>query len=66
VDASSPEGALKAGERLVELGPKAVVLTLGGDGALLVTRGSAKHVPAFRVRVVDTVGLATPSTRASR
>jgi len=56
VDASSLEGALRAGEKLAEVGLKAVVLTLGGDGALLVTRGSAKHVPAFKVRVVDTVG----------
>ncbi len=56
VDTSSLDGALRAGEKLVEAGPKAVVLTLGGDGALLVTRGSAKQVPAFKVRVVDTVG----------
>lgn len=56
VDASSLDGALRAGEKLAEAGPKAVVLTLGGDGALLVTRGSAKHIPAFKVRVVDTVG----------
>jgi ribokinase len=56
VDATSFEGALRAAERLTELGPRVVVLTLGSDGALLVTRGSAKHVPAFRVRVVDTVG----------
>lgn len=56
VDSSSLDGVLRASEKLIELGLKAVVVTLGADGALLVTRGRVKHVPAFKVRVVDTVG----------
>ncbi|NLU68624.1 ribokinase [Streptomyces sp. HNM0574] len=32
----------------------AVVVTLGGDGVLLLEGGAALHVPAFRVRPVDT------------
>jgi ribokinase len=32
----------------------AVVVTLGGDGALVVGRGHARHIPAVPVRPVDT------------
>jgi ribokinase len=40
--------------RLRALGPRAVVLTLGGDGALVVDDAGATHVPAFPVTPVDT------------
>lgn len=56
VGSTDLEGALRAGEKLAGMGPKAVVLTLGGEGALLVAGGSTKHIPAFKVRVVDSVG----------
>ena len=50
------EGARTAGRRLVSLGVRAVVVTLGADGAVLVDAGSSIHVPAFAVSPVDTVG----------
>ncbi len=33
-----------------------VVVTLGGDGALVLTDGEATHVPAPKVEVIDTTG----------
>jgi ribokinase len=36
------------------LAARAVVVTLGADGALVVTDGQASHVPAVPVRAVDT------------
>ena len=37
-------------------GPRAVVVTLGADGALVVEGDRAEHVPAQPVDVVDTTG----------
>ena len=37
-------------------GPRAVVVTLGADGALVVEGDRAEHVPAQPVAVVDTTG----------
>ena len=37
-------------------GPRAVVVTLGADGALVVEGDRAEHVPALPVDVVDTTG----------
>jgi ribokinase len=43
--------------RLLGSGPRAVILKMGGRGALVAERGSALiHVPGFRVRAVDTTG----------
>ena len=41
---------------LLRLGVKNVVMTLGEQGALLVTPSSSKRVPAIRVAPVDTTG----------
>ena len=40
----------------LRLGPALVVVTLGGAGAVAVTRGGEVHVPAAPVTVADTVG----------
>lgn len=40
----------------LDRGPKLVVVTRGGDGAMAFSRGHAVSVPAKRVAVVDTVG----------
>jgi ribokinase len=50
VPAAVEEAAGLAGR----LPARAVVVTLGADGALVVERGGASHVPAVPVRAVDT------------
>jgi ribokinase len=45
--------AREAAEKLLELGVKTVVLKLGSDGAMLVTRRGSKHFPAYKVEAVD-------------
>jgi ribokinase len=42
--------------QLIDRGVKNVILTLGADGALLVTQSSCKHVPSIQVSVADTTG----------
>ena len=41
---------------LIRSGAKQVVMTLGENGALIVTASSSKHVPAIQVDAVDTTG----------
>jgi sugar/nucleoside kinase (ribokinase family) len=44
-------------DRVLSTGTGAVAVTLGADGALVASRGSApEHVPAIPVEVVDTTG----------
>ncbi len=54
--ATTPDDALAAASRLLARGPSAVVVTLGGQGAVALARGVHVHVPALPVRAVDTVG----------
>jgi fructokinase len=49
----TPEDAARA---LLADGPRVALVTLGGDGALIVTAGGAEHVAAPAVQVVDTIG----------
>ena len=42
--------------RLQAAGVQTVVVTMGGDGALVLTGGTMHHVPGVRVAVVDTTG----------
>ncbi|MFQ5801600.1 MAG: ribokinase [Candidatus Methylomirabilales bacterium] len=46
-------GAEEAGARLLEMGCGAVIITLGAQGALLVSTGGIQHFPAFPVHPVD-------------
>jgi ribokinase len=46
--------AEKAARALLVKGAQTVIVTLGANGALLITKDTAKHVPAFKVDVVDT------------
>jgi fructokinase len=48
-----PEDAARA---LLDDGPQVVLVTLGGDGALIVTAAGEESVPAPAVEVVDTIG----------
>ncbi len=41
---------------LIRSGVKQVVMTLGENGALIVTDSSATHVPAIKVKAADTTG----------
>ncbi|HKJ38135.1 MAG TPA: ribokinase [Anaerolineales bacterium] len=50
-DTSSAERAAKS---LIKRGPKTVIVTLGSNGALVVTRELTQHILAFKVDVVDT------------
>jgi fructokinase len=45
-----------AARTLLADGPAVAVVTLGGDGALIVTAGGEEAVPAPHVEVVDTIG----------
>lgn len=50
-DISSAE---KASKLLLERGAQMVIVTLGANGALIVTGEQTKHIPPFKVNVVDT------------
>jgi ribokinase len=48
------QDAENVAQALLARGPRAVILTLGAQGALVRTRDHTVHVPAFPVSVVDT------------
>ena len=45
-----------AARRLLDDGPRVALLTLGGDGAMIVTAGATEQVAAPVITVVDTIG----------
>src|SRR5690606_14667459 len=53
VPGEQPAAAARA---LLDEGPALALVTLGGDGALIVTSSAVEPVPAPRVAVVDTIG----------
>lgn len=46
--------AEKAAKILFERGAQNVIVTLGANGALIVNKELTKHIPAFKVEVIDT------------
>jgi len=55
----SPEAAIESEEvarDLIRAGVKSVVMTMGEQGALVVTASSSKHIPAMKMNAVDTTG----------
>jgi ribokinase len=48
------DSARRAGERLLALGCRTVIITLGAQGALLVQPGEQRHFPPFPVTPIDT------------
>lgn len=57
IQSLSAEQAIPFAHRLQEMGAANVVVSLGGDGAAAVTENGAEiYVPAFRGKVIDTVG----------
>ena len=49
IPADTIEGARKAGEKLLEMGVPAVIITLGASGGLLVNKEGSLHIPAFSI-----------------
>lgn len=49
-------GAESRARELLARGVKTVVVTLGGEGCLIVDQERALHIPADKVKVVDTTG----------
>lgn len=47
---------VQVARELIQRGVKQVVMTLGENGALIVTESSSTHVPAMRMAAVDTTG----------
>lgn len=45
-----------AGRKLIGQGVKELVVTLGGNGSMHITKDQSKHYPAYKVKVVDTTG----------
>lgn len=54
ISVTSQASARQASERLLDLGVGTVLLTMGGDGALITQAGSSEFIPAIKVDVVDT------------
>lgn len=52
---TDPGALLRAAHVLLDQGPEAVLITLGGEGVLVATRETRFQVPAFPVTPVDTV-----------
>jgi ribokinase len=46
--------AEKAAHALLSRGAQTIIVTLAANGALLVTKENTKHIPSFKVNVVDT------------
>jgi ribokinase len=46
--------AEEAARRLLERGPQNVIVTLGANGALIVSTQGAQYIPPFKVEAVDT------------
>jgi len=52
----SIEDVYRLGEKLLDLGPRNVVITLGKNGSVFVSKSIRKHYGVFRVKQVDVTG----------
>jgi ribokinase len=50
------DDARDAAYQLHEMGPAVVVVTLGPEGSYVVHKNEGSHVPAYKVKAVDTTG----------
>jgi ribokinase len=50
------EDAKRCAAKLLSGGIQRVIITLGANGALLARTGGMQHIPAFRVKTVDSTG----------
>jgi ribokinase len=53
---TTPQEAAAAARKLLKCGPHTVIVTLGEWGALLMEEQRAVHIPAPKVKAVDTTG----------
>lgn len=51
---TGPDTARRAGERLLALGCRTVIITLGAQGSLLVRQGEVRHFAPFPLMPIDT------------
>jgi pseudouridine kinase len=56
VQVTGRESALDAAQRLVGLGARLAIVTLGATGLVYATSHESGHVPAIEVEVVDLTG----------
>lgn len=56
IDGAGIDTAFAMAELLLRRGPQTTVVTLGGDGAVVIDSATRLHLPGFDVPVVDTVG----------
>ncbi|NWW74145.1 RBSK Ribokinase, partial [Climacteris rufus] len=58
IPVGNPEDAEKVGRMLLERGCKLIIVTLGAEGCMMISVDEPipKHVPAGKVRAVDTTG----------
>lgn len=54
IEITDINSAKKAGKKLLALGIEIVIITLGELGALLLTNDLVKHIPAQKVKAIDT------------
>jgi ribokinase len=54
IEVTDVQAAQRAGQKLLQLDIPVVIITLGAQGALLLTPDQCVHVPARKVQVVDT------------
>jgi len=54
IHVNNEASAIEAGKKLMATGVGSVLITLGGDGSLLITNDASQHFPAFRVSPIDT------------
>jgi ribokinase len=63
-DTSQPEGVVEAARALRAEGVRAVVVTLGSDGCMIVADTGVARIPSHAVDAVDTVGAGDAFTAA--
>lgn len=54
IDVNSVDEAARAAKEIARKGVKTVIITMGADGVLVMHEGKTQHVPAVKVKPVDT------------
>ena len=56
LSALTGEDLVSGARQILRLGPRAVVVTMGSKGSMILAEDTASHISSFRVPVVDTTG----------